>query len=251
MKQGKLIAIVLVFASLGLYSWRVNSKPESKTAANKIPSDPEAVRVLERAATAARAARVIRYEADYYPKRGDSEHIGGIVELDRNRDWVKMSVADRRLPHYHDTLFDAATDGKTVVLVSHVDMTYTHGAFQQQARILRPVNDLLMQQFGREDAFDAEIKNYAVHEGRRNIGDVECDVVYVKYGQSGEYSRWFFGKDGLPRCVEQISNAYDDIPESRHAVKKLVLSDIDVQPELEETGFLFDRPADYEDIELK
>ncbi len=252
MKQGKVIAILLVVAGLGYYSWRANTKPAQSEAepVGKKASDPEAVRLLEQAATAVKAAKVIRYDADY-TERGDREHVGGIVELDRNREWVKMSVADRRLPDYRDELFDAATDGKRVVLVSHMDMTYTHGAFPERARIMRRGDDLLIQQFGRDDAFEAEIKSYAVHEGRRSVGDVECDVVYIKHKQDGEYSRWFFGPDGLPRCVERISNAYDDIPDSHHVVKTLTLSDIDLQPELVETGFQLERPEDYEDIELK
>lgn len=252
MKKVKAIAILLVVVGLGYYAWRVNTKTVQSEAepVGKKASDPEAVRLLEQAATAAKTAKVIRYDADYRGS-GDREHIGGIVELDRNRKWVKMSVADRRLPNYHDELFDAATDGKRVVLVSHMDMTYTHGAFPEQARILRKGNDLLIQQFGRDDAFEAEIKSYAVHEGRRSVGDVVCDVVYVKHKQAGEYSRWFFGPDGLPRCVERISNAYDDIPDGHHVVKTLILSDIDLQPELVETEFQLARPEDYEDIELK
>lgn len=252
MKNVKAITILLVVTGLGYYAWRVNSKPVQSEAepVGKKASDPEAVRLLEQAANAAKAAKVIRYDADYQ-ERGGRAHVGGIVELDRNREWVKMSVADRRLPDYHDELYDAATDGKRVVLVSHMDMTYTHGAFPDKAGLLRRGDNLLIQQFGRDDAFEVEIKSYAVHEGRRSVGDVVCDVVYVKYKQAGEYSRWFFGPDGLPRCVERISNAYDGIPEGHHVVKTLTLSDIDLQPELVETGFQLERPEDYEDIELK
>lgn len=252
MKIVKAIAILLVVAGLGFYAWRVNTKPvQSETElVGTRAADPEAIRVLEQAATAVKAAKVIRYDADYQ-ERGGREHVGGIVELDRNREWVKISVADRRLPDYRDELFDAATDGKRVVLVSHLDMTYTHGAFPEKASILRQGNDLLIQQFGRDDAFEAEIKSYAVHEGRRSVGDVECDVVYVKHQLAGEYSRWFFGPDGLPRCLERISNAYDDIPDGNHVVKTLTLSEIDLQPELVEAGFQLERPEDYEDIELK
>ncbi len=252
MKQVKAITILLVVASVGYYSWRANTKPAQSEAepVGKKASDPEAVRLLEQAATAVKAAKVIRYDADYQ-ERGGRAHIGGIVELDRNREWVKISVADRRLPNYHDELFDAATDGKRVVLVSHMDMTYTHGAFPERAPLLRRGSDRLIQQFGRDDAFEAEIKSYAVHEGRRSVGDVVCDVVYVKYEQAGEYSRWFFGPDGLPRCVERISNAYDDIPDGQHSVKTLTLTAIDLQPELSVTGFQLERPEDYEDIELK
>ena len=112
MKQGKAIAILLVVAGLGYYSWSANTKPgqsEADPSARKA-SQPEAVRLLEKAAAAVKAAKVVRYDADYQI-RGSKQHIGGIVELDRNRDWVKMSVMDRGWPDYHEELFDAATDG--------------------------------------------------------------------------------------------------------------------------------------------
>jgi len=252
MKQVKVIAAVLVVAGLGFYSWRANTKKpgaEGERAAQKA-SDPEAVRVLEKAAAAAKAAKVVRYDADYQA-RGDQQHIGGIVELDRNRSWIRMSVTDRRWPDHHEELFDAATDGKNFALASHMDMRYTHGAYPAQSGILQPGNDLLLRELGRDDAFDAELKRYAVHEGRRSVGDVECDVVYVKHKAPGEYTRWFFGPDGLPRRVERISNAYEDIPNASHTVKTLTLKDFDLNPELEPTRFQLQRPDDYEDIELK
>lgn len=253
MKYVKSIVILLVAAGLGYYSWSLNTKPASSSDSGSValqPSEPEAVRLLEKAASALKSAKVVRYEADYQV-RGADTHIGGIIELDRNRNWIRMAVTDRRWPDFHEELFDAATDGSKVALASHMDMRYAHGAYPAQAGILRPGQSLLFQPFGRNGALETELASHAVHEGRRSVGDIECEVVYVKYGQPGEYSRWFFGPDGLPRRVERISSAYDDIPESQYHVKTLVMTDIELAPELVAANFQLERPEDYEDIELK
>lgn len=209
MNSARAIGLVVSLGVLAFCSWKVNQKPrkpEAKPAAPRVV-DLEARKVLQKADAATRAAKIVQYNATYAIK-GAGRHTMGVVRMDDTKG--RLSVTATRVERYatENDKYETATDGETMYHISHLDKKYMHGPFVDRVFLPPPGQELIMRELGYHAPFGDELKCDSTYEGQEAVGDVLCDVVYVKYERYGDYARWYIGPDGLPRKVERLSGVY-------------------------------------------
>lgn len=135
--------------------------------------------------------------------------------------------------------FKAGFDGTEILHLDVTDKTITRLSIGQRGEL----SSVLMGEFTSGRPFQQEANSDFIEwEGRTLIGDVECHVIYVEYGNTrNTIARWFIGsEDYLPRRVERLTE-FDGRPGAR------VLTVENLQVEYDVSGVVFhpDVPADY------
>lgn len=105
-----------------------------------------------------------------------------------------------------------------------------------------PLQFVWMREYNHPKPFSDEINGQGQkYEGRKPVGGVECNVVFVEYKNVSppQSARWYFGvEDNLPRKVERMSE---------RGKSTLELTDLLVDPKLDPATFTLKTPAGMEE----
>ncbi|MEE8170511.1 MAG: TlpA disulfide reductase family protein [Phycisphaerae bacterium] len=141
--------------------------------------------------------------------------------------------------------FFMATDGKTIYAIDKAKKSFRYGPMSAARDVSGGVQAtaLFMREFFHPTPFSDEINGDSEHEGTKKIGDVECDVVFVRYSGQDAKARWYFGReDHLPRRVDRIRG---------DGALVLEVTKLDSSPGLSQSTFRLEAPPGYEEKEFK
>ncbi|MFG0330672.1 MAG: TlpA family protein disulfide reductase [Phycisphaerales bacterium] len=140
-----------------------------------------------------------------------------------------------------------ASDGVHTYAIDPSSKMFLHGKIGEGGEMLLGANQMLVL-----DPYLAE-NPYAEEEGApsmkldgvETVGDVQCDVLFVDYGQAGQ-ARWFIAKsDHLPRGVERLMAMGE-----MNGSTTLKATNIKTGVELEDSIFKLTAPEGYETEEM-
>jgi len=252
MKSAKILAFVVVLAALGFVSYRMNQKPQKKEggAPPVVAVDEKAKSVLEEASKAAAKLDLISYTSVYEVEKTGVE-IEGSVRQSPADFWSSIDVTKSKRGTRDMGSYFTSTDGLQVYQIAHGQKEMVYGDFPDRAYLLRRGSELMLEELGASKPFDKELNARIQYEGQKSVGDVTCDVVYVKYKSAGQHARWFFGPDHFPRRVERMFYMFDDMPKDQQLIKTLTITDFDAAPKLAAADFRLTLPDGYTERELK
>ena len=225
---------------------------------------PDAQEILRKADAATKAVKVFSYEAESVGT-GDLAkrlpHVRGTLLAQQGRRGFlsqilgihsgkeKMRLRGTTTPPKSETekAFLVATNGREFFSGDDKQKRYIRGG-RKARRLLDPADQLFMIEYLHPTPFSDEIHaRIARYEGEKEVGGVNCDVIYVVYRQTSPDSRWYFGQeDSLPRRVERIYKT-GAVTGSRI----LTISNLEVDPEFTAKDFTLDCPKGYETKEYE
>ncbi len=223
--------------------------------------DPKALEVLRRADAATKAVKACSYDAEFSSDGGTTlrvSNIRGTVKLRDGRVGFIQRLAGKdakRTPSIRADLtiqlhdeegqkrLCIASDGRLVTFIDEKEKYYLTQALPVGEPMLDAAKSLEMIEFLHPTPFSDELNGREQkHEGTKEIGGVECDVVYVRYQQEGIEARWYFGReDHLPRRVDRIFTM-----RNFKGTRTLTLSNLDATPSMCESDFRPDCPPGFE-----
>lgn len=221
--------------------------------------EPDPLEILRKADAATKSVKAVSYEAEYYGVGDLAQRYGRIRGSFQGRRgdrgfWGQlfggasrgnlMHIKGVRISSNSDTAypFDVATDGKQIVSIEEKGKLFVHGRLPAAGSLLQPAGQLFMLEYLHPTPFNDEITGkVARHEGIKDIGGVECDVIFIVYRNNSE-SRWYFGReDSLPRRVDRISKR-----RGAEGAVVLSISKLDVKPDFDVYTFRPECPEGYE-----
>lgn len=220
--------------------------------------EPDVDEILKKADETTKALTEVSYEAEFY---GEGEvatrmpQIRGKVQAKEAKKGLigSMFGGAGEFMHFEGefqapgadekTAFESSCDGKMVYAIDRSQKVFTEGKYPEAQRLLRMGRPLLMLEFIHATPFSDEINaTKAQHEGVKEVGGVECDVIFVTYQNDSE-TRWFFGKaDHLPRRCERIVKNEDGEDEGSTI---LIVKNLDTKPGLSDTAFRLEAPEGF------
>jgi peroxiredoxin len=191
---------------------------------------PDPRTILDRAAAALRALSALSYDATYMGMgrwAADTPQIRGTVRMARLPDNPRLRARLGAEGFFIapgtevEEMFRVAFDGESVLRLLPNEKAFLHKRLDENAPdedlglvtglFGRVGHDVLLFEFLWEEPFLRHGEPSALeYEGRVQVGDVFCDVLYIEHGQRRDgqplRERWFLGVDDhLPRRVERIS----------------------------------------------
>ncbi len=185
---------------------------------------PDPVALLKRANDATAAVAAVRYEARAWGAEGLLDQIptvdGTVAARPTHRPstpCLRIEASLRNSGGENAGNRSLICDGRRVRIEAdgHVRRLEVSTGFEQ-LRVL--VTTLWLREFSMPAPFSDEIEaDIVLYEGRKTIGGVRCDVVFVRYnGRMGE-ARWYLGADDhLPRRVDRILGGGTRVTELRN-----------------------------------
>jgi thiol-disulfide isomerase/thioredoxin len=262
---------------LGLSAIAVQAEPSDQVPrAND--DEPDVKEILQQADTATKAVKAVTYEAEYYGVGAIKDRVtrvkGTLKVKQGKRSVLKAALglaSGSQLFRFEGTVLSPgatdevplliASDGKQAYYINEEEKVLIHGEIPEAAELLRVVSVVYMREYLYPTPFSDEINGKeARYEGTKDIGGVECDVVFIVYRDDSE-SRWYFGReDHLPRRVDRILGAR--VIDKRTAEESfkiggeeiatvITIKSLDTSPTFEPGEFRLKRPKGYEIREYK
>jgi peroxiredoxin len=221
--------------------------------------EPDAMEVLRQADKAAKALTAASYEAECLGEgdmAGRVAHVKGTVLVkERRRSLLGRIVGGVDRPQSmrieaemlkpgakKGQKIKVATDGERVYRIDEENEVFTTGTVPGAESLLAPATRLFMLEYVHPTPFKDELNGKsAKYEGRKEIGGVECHVVFVVYANDSE-SRWYFGtQDYLPRRVDRLVKDDD-----QEGAVVLQVTKLNTSPQFGQDDFKLSRPKGYE-----
>jgi len=221
-----------ILAALAIPAAQAQDKPDTKA-------------ILKAADDATKAVTAISYEGQWYVD-GPAAKQAGKVD---GKLLVKRGATDEALMvRIEGTVTPGdgseprpiliASNGKEVFRVNYRRKRFETGKAPEALRNLGGAMQIWMREYAHPTPFTDELNGTSTYEGTKKIGDVECDVINVKYSGGQGEGTWYFGKeDHLPRCVER------NVREGNKAVQKL--TKVNIKPEISDASFTLEAPAGF------
>ncbi len=231
------------------------------------PEKPNAKEILKKADEATKAVTEVTYEAEFHGDGEIAERIpkveGKVMAMEAKKgligsmfggggDYMRFE-GKAEAPGADEAIeFESACDGKKIYSINRAQKTFTVGKYPEASRLISmgmQQPPLLMLEFIHPTPFSDEIKaKSAKHEGVKKIGDVECDVIFVKYQNDSE-TRWAFGReDHLPRRCERIVMNPDG---EKLGSTILTVTNLNAKPGLSPDSFRLEAPKGFETKEYE
>jgi len=210
-------------------------------------ADPDPIEILKKADTATKAVKAVSYTAEVYLEgtiQANFPKIQGTVRAQEipGQTIHKMSIEATRL----DQRLRVTTDGKEIISLNTTRKVAIKGKLPVAARLMGIAGALWMQEFLHPTPFSDELNGEsAKHEGIKEIGGVQCDVIYVVYAGGQSRSRWYFGReDHLPRRVDRIL-------QDGKSARVLAVTSLQADPKFDPAAFAPTIPEGYEVEEFR
>jgi hypothetical protein len=214
----------------------------------------DANEILEKADEATKAATLFSYEVRYEPtgwletqaQFTTSEGKVTLVGDDKGepakfRIEVSVTSMYSRAPRE----YLACCDGENYWLVDHRNKQWQKGT--DKSKVLRGhdrdiMSTIMNELVGLEPFSDEMSAEKAEVKGVEKVGDVECHRIHVTYAGGTAEAVWYFGKeDYLPRQVDRVFRDQ----KGEEGALRLTLTNLVVEPELDEEAFKVERPKGY------
>lgn len=226
------------------------------------PEKADAKEILKKADDATKAVTEVTYDAEFHGKGEIADRIpkvkGKVMAMEAKKgligsmfggggDYMRFE-GKVQAPGADEAIdFESACDGKKIYSINRAQKTFTVGSYPEALRLINmglQQPPLLMLEFIHPTPFSDEIKaKSAKHEGIKKIGDVECDVIFVKYQNDSE-TRWAFGReDHLPRRCERIVSNRDG---EKLGSTILTVMNLNTNPGLSADAFRLEAPKGFE-----
>ena len=223
--------------------------------------EPNPKEILKNSALAILNVKSFSYYAEEYSlgthKRGEmfaiiTPHRGDVKITKINREdpvGFKLAVSGELVssnPKKPNTPFNIAYDGKLIRKLDNKKKVVTVSEPKDKGLyLLISAMSLIMNQFKSPEPFSSEITaNVVRYDGIAVVSGIACNVVYVEYPESDLSKRawWFFSiDDHLPRKVEKFYTS-----EGQERGHVLTLSNLKINPELNDSMFSIHAPEGYE-----
>lgn len=223
---------------------------------------PDVRPILLKADENTKAVRAVSYQAEFFGE-GDEEFPdrigrvrGTVLAREGKRNFLDQLLGgtayqarfegEVQLPGTEEWIpFTITTDGRSVNRIDPPARTFTYGVLPDAAQLLRRGLPLMMHEFVHPSPFSDELNALKFdYEGEKEIGGVDCHVIYVVYQNKSE-SRWYFGKeDSLPRRVDRI------IKGPPKGATVLTITDLDIEPKLDAAAFRLEAPEGFVEKEV-
>jgi len=209
--------VVALFAAA---SWA--DEPKNDLARTVQDEPPDAMTILRKADAATRAVGTVSYEGEYaglgemgekspsvrgrvVAAPGKKSLLGLLIGRSDGTDCIYCE-GEIVTPGSPETIpFKIATDGRRAYRVCAKEQSYSLGDLPGASKLINPAITLYMREYLYPTPFSDEINaKVQRYEGTREVGGVDCYVIYIVYAND-TLSRWYFGKkDHLPRRVDRI-----------------------------------------------
>jgi thiol-disulfide isomerase/thioredoxin len=212
---------------------------------------PDPKEILTAADAAAKALKAVTYEGEVFGEGAQK------LQVPRIRGRVTMAPTERgatprirvdgatAAPGATEFVrFELGSDASAVTLIEHGRKKYAREPMPRGMALLDRVGPLLMSEFASAAPFADELKGKAVrYVGREQVGQTECEVVDVEYGDDGgSTARWYFGReDHLPRRVDRTMH----LPQ-RSPTITLTISKLELNPKVDDAVFKLAVPEGYD-----
>lgn len=216
-------------------------------AASGLEKEPRAIEILTKVDRATKAVEAVAYKAKLTMEGEGASRFPGVEGTVRAQAIPGKSLAKMNIEGaMGDRPFHVITDGETVLSLDRQSKVATRGKVPAASRLLARGTYLWMQEFLHPKPFGDELNGDAAkHEGTKEIGGVECDVIYVVYAQNQGRSRWYFGrKDHLPRRVDRIFR-------DGQTTRVLTVLSLEASPKFDDKTFATTAPEGFEVREFK
>jgi len=227
---------------------------------------PDAMEILRQADEACKAVNAVSYKAEFFGEGNLADQltrITGTVKAGERRQSLLGRLLGKCSESYRiriegkatkpgsreEWCFTVASDGKRVYRISMNNKEFISGSLPKAKSLLaksgRP--PLFMLEYLHDTPFSDELNGKSArYEGTRDVGGVECHVIYVVYANDME-SRWYFGtEDSLPRRVDRIVSEGSSMGSFT-----LEVSNLDTKPELSPCDFCLECPKGFDSKECE
>jgi peroxiredoxin len=263
--------LVLFVVLLGLPALVARAEPPDKVV-SAAGSEPDVMEILRLADAATKAVKALTYEGEFYGVgmlEARMSHIKGTLKVKPGKRSVLGALTGSgsrsQLIRFEGTVIEpgsteemsikAATDGKQVYLIDDKEKIFIQGNASDAGELLSAANALYMREYLFPTPFSDELAGKEVrYEGTKDVGGVECDVLFIVYQNKSE-SRWFFGKkDHLPRRVDRIvtlkkgtlgAAGAGSAPDAGESAYVIAIRSLDTSPTFAADEFRLKRPKDY------
>lgn len=247
-----------VVAFLAAASWA--DEPKSDLARTVQDEPPDVMTILRKADAATRAVGTVSYEGEYaglgeMGKKSPSVR-GRIVAAPGKKSLLGLLIGrsdgtDRIYcegeivtPDSTETIpFKIATDGRRAYRVCTSEQSYSLGDLPGASKLINPAIMLYMREFLHPTPFSDEINaKDQRYESAREVGGVDCHVIYIVYAND-TLSRWYFGKeDYLPRRVDRILKSGEQEQEIGYSLE---VHDLKINPVVDNHLFELNAPEGF------
>jgi peroxiredoxin len=223
---------------------------------------PDTRAIVKKVDQAAKALKGARYEAEFVAEGYQADQqprIRGTVMVRKVKPGVlglmggpqfRLRAEGKLYPPGSDEARDflVATDGKMAYAIDHSRKKLITGELAEARQLLREGQALFMQEYTHPTPFTDELEaDSRVYEGSREIGGVDCHVIYVKYSRGQGEARWYFGKeDNLPHRVDRLI-----VREDQKRYNCLVVHKLEIDPAFGKGTFRLNAPEGYKEVEFE
>ena len=265
----------LLMLCVGLFGWpalvAMAEPPEKVVSA--AGGEPDVMEILRKADAATKAVKAVSYEGEFYGvgilkqrmsqirgklkvKPGKRSLLGAVTGSGSRGQLLRFEGSVIEPGSTEETPLRVATDGKQVYLIDDKEKVFIHGDAAEAMDLLAAASALYMREYLFPTPFSDELEGKeARYEGTKEVGGVECDVVFIVYQNNSE-SRWYLGrKDHLPRRVDRIvtlkkgalgsagAGSAEDAGENAYIIS---IKSLDTSPTFAPDEFRLKRPKGYE-----
>lgn len=269
MKTRTVVAALVVFA--GVFAVKAAAQqPKVDQAASG--NGPDVMEILKKADAATRAVKAVAYQGELYGTgalKNRVPHVKGTLKVKQGKRSLLGTLTGQAsgcpLIRFEGTVLEpgateevalkVATDGKRGYRLREKEAAFVQGELPAADDLLRPAYAIYMREYLYPTPFSDELEGKSArYEGTKEIGGVQCHVVYVVYQDDSE-SRWYFGKeDYLPRRVDRISKRRSSAGEVRpkdddaktEDAQVMTLTLLDTNPTFAKDEFRLKRPKGVE-----
>ena len=245
---------VCVLLGWALLAGGVAQGQEKRDLPKKTPDEKnEAVQILRQADEAIKAVKLVKYKGSFevigwekgqIPSLEGTAIIGGGFDRYFEKFRLDLKVREGESSEVEEFVVGGNGD-KFFLLDPQKNIAYENTKPTVVGYANAWVSSLCMAEFVHPTPFDDEINAEKVElKGTEKVGDEECYVIHVVYSEArGMETDWYFSKkDLLPRRADRIT-----VHKIRgKSVKKLVITDLIVDPKIDKDTFELALPEGFE-----
>ncbi len=210
--------------------------------------DPNPKEILEKADAATLKVKSISYKAETNLEGASiSATLKIIQDRDKEESRFPQFLMEAKINRGGDKAeLTIANDGGEITRIDPANKTVRRmkaaGLGATDPQFTAPLQFVWMREYNHPKPFSDEINGEEQKfEGRKSVGGVECNVIFVKYKNTSppQSARWYFGvQDNLPRKVERMTE---------RGTSTLELTDVTIDPKLDPAIFAVKTPAGMEE----